>query len=116
MIDDRALVKMVPVPGNPGDEIETLTDDELDEVIAHKGGDGEEPFPESWVYALACEVKHLRGALANDDVVPAHLATLAVRHACRLVESRDAEIASLRAELDELRRLHATERQVGGGS
>jgi hypothetical protein len=47
----------IPVPGRPGETIEALTDEEVEEVVDCRGCDD---FPESWVYALAVEVGHRR--------------------------------------------------------
>lgn len=47
----------IPVPGGfPGHTIETLTDEEIAEMI----GEPHERFPKSWSFALACEVRLLR--------------------------------------------------------
>jgi hypothetical protein len=52
----------IPVPGRPGETIEALTDEEVDDVIACNGDDD---WPTSWPFALACEVKMLRVDVAE---------------------------------------------------
>jgi len=56
----------IHVPGRSGETIEALSDREVDEVIQYNGGE-DEPFPESWVFALACEVKQRRAADLSDE-------------------------------------------------
>jgi hypothetical protein len=88
-------MREIALPGRPGETIEALSDDELDEVLDAQDKDDEIPL--SWSQALAAEVYDLRSRLADAAAFQAEAEQLRADLAAA-VDERDRAQAALAAE------------------